>query len=121
MKWPESSIAYHRYINNNNKSATTNITSPPSCYPFTKAGNKEYKVEIVAPSIEIIRNIPLKPHKRLTLKQIEDDETIYKIGDNYIKRIIRRDTYEYIMNNRYRLKTTDNMFGDELISLLYIY
>ena len=120
MKWPESSIAYHRYINNNNKSTTTNVTSPPSCYPFTKEGDEKYEIKIIAPPVKIIRNIPLTPHKQLTLQRREDDETVYKIGNNYIKKINRKNTFEYVVNNKYRLTLTDNLFGDELISLLFI-
>ena len=61
-----------------------------------------------------------EPHKRLTLKRIEDDETVYKIGNNYIRKYIKRDNYEYIVNNKYRITLNDNLFGDELISLLFI-
>ena len=49
-----------------------------------------YKVEIIAPPVEIIPNIPIKSGKRLTLKRLYEEEeeiTIYKIGDNYIKKI----------------------------------
>ena len=50
-----------------------------------------YKVEIVTPPIEIIPNILTKSHKRLTLKRLYEEEEeeimIYKIGDNYIKKI----------------------------------
>ena len=96
--WPECSAAYHRYI------------------------AAMYKVEIIAPPLEIIPNILTKSHKRLTLKRILDDDiTIYKIGNNYIKKIIRKNAYEYIVNDKYSLKTTDNLSDDELISLLFIY
>ena len=48
-----------------------------------------YKVEIIAPPVEIIPNIPIKSGKRLTLKRLYEEEeiTIYKIGDNYIKKL----------------------------------
>ena len=114
-RWPETSSAYHRYI-----AKKDNIT--PSCYPFPKEENTKYKVEIVAPPLEIIpNNLLTKPHKRLTLKRLyEEEETIYKIGDNIIKKINRKNIFEYIINNKYRLTTTDNLIGDELISLLFI-
>ena len=52
-----------------------------------------------------------------------DEETIiYKIENNYIKKINRQNnTYEYIVNGEYPLKTADNLTNDELISLLFIY
>ena len=79
------------------------------------------KVEIVAPPVEIFRNKSIKSGKRLTLKLLYDDITVYKIENNYIKKITRKNTYEYVINDKYRLTTTDNMTGDELISLLFIY
>ena len=51
------------------------------------------KVEIITPPIEIIPNIPTEPGKRLTLKRLYEEEeeiTIYKIGDNYIKKIHKK-------------------------------
>ena len=115
-RWPETSPAYHRYI-----AKKDSISS--SCYPFPKEEeNTKYKVEIVTPPLEIFPNKPPEPHKRLILKRIPDDDiTIYKIGDNIIKKINIGDyIYEYIINNKYRLKTTDNLSDDGLISLLFI-
>ena len=99
--WPECSPAYQRYIRN--KSGQT------------------YEVKIISPPVKIFPNKPVEPGKRLTLKRIHDDETVYKIGNNYIRKITRKNNYEYIINDNYRLVTTNNMFGDELISLLFIY
>ena len=79
------------------------------------------KVEIVAPPVEIFPNKPIKSGKRLTLKLLYDDITVYKIENNYIKKITRKNTFEYIVNDKYRLTTSDNMTDDELISLLFIY
>lgn len=58
--------------------------------------------------------------KRLILKRREDDETVYKIGNDIIKKILRKNNYEYIINDKYRLTTTENLIGDGLISLLFI-
>ena len=47
-----------------------------------------------------------------------DDVTIYKIEENCIEKITRKNnTFEYIINDKYKLTLTDNLFGDELISL----
>ena len=59
------------------------------------------KVEIVAPPVEIFRNKPIKSGKRLTLKLLYDDITVYKIENNYIKKITRKNTYEYVINDKY--------------------
>ena len=83
-----------------------------------------YKVEIVAPPLEIIpNNLLTKSHKRLALKPILDDDiTVYKIGNNYIRKIARKNMNEYIVNNnKYGLKTSDHLTNDELISLLFVY
>ena len=40
------------------------------------------KVEIVVPPVEIFRNKPIKSGKRLTLKLLCDDITVYKIENN---------------------------------------
>ena len=122
LKWPKSPIAYHRYINNNNNNNKTTSTTSTffPCYPFTKEGNEKYEIKIVHPPVKIIRNIPLTPHKRLTLQRREDDETVYKIGNNYVKKITRKNNYEYIINNKYKLTLTDNLFVYELISFLFI-
>ena len=81
--WPECSAAYHRYINNLVQKSSTSSS-------FTSMIDK-LKVEIVTPPIEIIPNIPTESHKRLTLKRLYEEEeeeiTIYKIGDNYIKKL----------------------------------
>ena len=45
---------------------------------------------------------------------------MHKIGNIYIEKIDRKNTFEYVVNNKYRLTLTDNLFGDELISLLFI-
>ena len=68
--WPECLVAYHSYIR--------------------EKKSKMYKVEIIAPTVEIIPNIPTESHKRLTLKRLYEEEeiTIYKIGDNYIKKCL---------------------------------
>ena len=83
----------------------------------------QYKVEIVSPTLEIFPNKPPEPHKRLfLLKPIFDEEVIlYKIGDNFIKKIIRKNMKEYIVNSRYSLKTPDHLTDNELISLLFVY
>ena len=82
----------------------------------------KYKVEIIAPSVEIFPNKPPEPHKRLTLKRLYKEVVIYKIGDNFIKKInLGNYIYEYVVNDKYRLKTSDNLTNDELISLLFVY
>ena len=81
-----------------------------------------YKVVMVAPSIEIFPNNPPEPHKRLTLKPLLDEDiTVYKIGENFIRKIARKNIYEYIVNNRYSLKTSDHLTDNELICLLFVY
>ena len=70
--------------------------------------NKLDTIEIIAPPVEIIPNKPSEPHKRLTLKRLHEETTIYKIGDNFIKKIsLGNYTYEYIVNNIYGLKMSD--------------
>ena len=77
---------------------------------------------MITPTLEIFPNKPPKQHKRLLLKPILDEEVeIYKIGDNFIKKIARKNMKEYIVNNRYSLKTSDHLTNDELISLLFVY
>ena len=100
-----------------------NITPRP-CYPFpkTSTSSTSYKVEIVGPPLQIIPNDLLpKPPKRLTLKGFgETEETLYKIGTNYIKKIDHKNIIEYFINNKYRLETTDHLTNDGLISLIFI-
>ena len=47
-------------------------------------------VEIVAPQIEIIRNEPMEPGKRLNLKRLCEDITIYEIENNYVKKLHKK-------------------------------
>ena len=77
---------------------------------------------MVAPSIEIFPNNPPEPHKRLTLKHLSEEEIVlYLIGDSYIKKIIRIDSCEYVVNDRYSLETPDHLTDNELICLLFVY
>ena len=83
-RWPENSPTYHRYIEENMK----------------------YKVVMVVPTLEIIPDDQaIKQNKRLTLKHLSEEEIVlYLIGDSYIKKIIRIDSCEYVVNDRYSLK-----------------
>ena len=121
LNWPESSAAYHKYINSEKRAVTATSSTFFPCYPFTARTNRLHTVEIIPPPVEIVQNKQLpESHKRLNLHRMYDDVTIYKIEENYIKKINRKNTFEYIVNNKYRVTLTDNSFVDELISLLFI-
>ena len=102
-RWPENSLTYHRYIE--------------------EKENMRYKVVMVVPTLEIIPDDQsIKPNKRLTLKHLSEEEIVlYLIGDSYIKKIIRIDSCEYVVNGRYSLKTPDHLTDNELICLLFVY
>ena len=72
--------------------------------------------------MKVFPNKPPEPGKRLSLKPLLDEEVlIYKIGENFIRKIARKNMYEYIVNNRYSLKTSDHLTDNELICLLFVY
>ena len=76
---------------------------------------------MVVPTLEIIPDYQ-SINKRVTLKHLSEEEIVlYLIGDSYIKKIIRIDSCEYVVNGRYSLKTPDHLTDNELICLLFVY